>query len=320
MNIGVLGPGAMGCLYGARLALSGQKVTMIGRDAAKMQYLRQQGIILEEDGVRKIARVNALTAEQMTSPLDLLILFTKTIQAEKAMSSVKHLIGSNTFLMSLQNGLGNERFLLPYADGSRILIGSCIFPGDLKELGHVLTQKDGETRFAVLDGSQSIRAEEIAKAFDAAGLNCSIDPNVFQRIWEKTALNCAMNCLTAICCVPCGVINDAPGGRGLTDAIIKEVVETAADCGFQLSQEHIQAMVNFSFVEHKDHYTSMAQDIMKHRPTEADLLCGEVINRAHKHDRNVPHLETLKTIINIIEYNAAAQPLLYFEEPHMRHA
>lgn len=320
MNIGVLGPGAMGCLYGARLALSGQNVTMIGRNVAKMQHLRQQGIILEEDGICKIARVNALTADQMAEPLDLLILFTKTIQAEKAMRSVKHLIGPDTFLMSLQNGLGNERFLLPYSDSARILIGSCIFPGDLKEPGHVVTQKDGETKFAVLDGSRSDRAEEIAEAFNKAGLNCSIDQNVFQRIWEKTALNCAMNCLTAICGVPCGVINDVPGGRELAYAVIDEVVQTAKDCGFKLSREHIQKMVEFSFVEHKNHYTSMAQDIMNHRPTEADLLCGEVISRAHQHNRSVPHLETLKTIINIIEYNAATQQSLYFEEPHARRA
>lgn len=301
MNIAILGPGAMGCLYGGRLALAGHEVTMIGRNPEKMKQLQTQGIIIEEDGICKTAAVKAVTASEFNGSPELLLLFTKTTQAEDAMASMAGRIGPDTFLLTLQNGLGNEEFLLPYADRSRILVGTCIFPADIKKPGHIVTQKDGETRFAPLDAAENILAEKFAEDFTQAGLNCCVDPAVFQRIWEKTALNCAMNCLTAICRVPCGKIAEVPGGKELVEAIISEAVQTAGDAGYRLSEEHIRQMVGYSFTEHKNHYTSMAQDIMNHKETEADRLCGAVIRQAHQYGREVPRLETLQTIVKIIE-------------------
>lgn len=303
MNILIVGAGAMGTLYGAKLAQAGNRVTIVTRREKIKEKLDNQGIIMDEDGIISHADVNAALATELNSSPELIILFTKTQDSLTAMASVAHLISPNTYLLSLQNGLGNEKTLLKYADSAHVLIGSSIFPSDLVEPGHVKTTAQGNTKMMALDMKMTNQLTRIGTIFNQAGLKCNLDLEVWTAIWEKVAFNCSLNCITGICQIPAGGVTRNPVGTALALEVVKEVLSVATAMKVAVSLDRVTRNVDMALASHGDHYSSMAQDMIAHKPSEVEMLCGSVIALAHVNKISVPRLETLYDLIKIIEAN-----------------
>lgn len=303
MKVAIVGAGAMGCLYGAKLAFSGNEVTMVVRRKEVCDIINSQGLILEQGARKYNPRVMAALAGDLSGSFDLIILFTKTNQSQAAMTSVKHLIGTDTYLLTLQNGLGNEEVLLEYASPDHILIGASIIPSDLVGVGQVKSVLSGNTKMMVLDGKKTEKVAEIGDVFNQAGLECSLDEFVLATIWEKAAFNCSLNCLAAIARIPAGGILKAPEGLTMAQRVIEEVLAVAQAYGVDVSIERVMNNVHMGLKEHADHYPSMAQDILSQKESEVEMLCGKVIERARYKNLPVATLETFYQLVKLIEAN-----------------
>lgn len=304
IRISILGAGAMGSLFGGLLAEAGHAVELIDVNPAQIAAVREHGLLIRNDaGERRLAIPIMRPDEAKTQP-DWLIVFTKAMHTQGALAAAKHLIGPQTCLLSLQNGLGNAEKLTAFADASRIAIGMTTVPADLVAPGEVHSHGESKTRVVMVDGGSDAALTALAAALDAAGLPCAVDPDAVVAIWEKVAFNVALNSLCAVTQRTVGALGGDAGGRRLAHAVASEVLAVAQAEGLAVLPERTHATIDHALDHHGGHKPSMLQDLLAKRPTEIETLNGAVVRAAGKHDIAVPRTEALHALVKMAEQGA----------------
>ncbi len=301
MKFVVLGAGAMGCLYGAKLRKAGQEVTFIDVNVPHMDAINRDGLLVRwKDGEEHI-RIPAMPAEQYAGTADALIVFTKSVFSAAALASISGAIGPDTQLISFQNGLGHERVMGKYADEDHIIIGTTNFPSDLLGNGVIASGGEGVTRMMTVSGKLTPAVQELEGIFKAAGLHPELTKDVFCAIWEKVAFNAALNSLTSATLLPQGYLGQTKEGKELAHAIVTEVCGVARKKGIPADTEHVLATVDKLFTEHFDHCPSMFQDVLKGRTTEVEFINGAVVHEAEALGMQVPVTKVLYQLVSIFQ-------------------
>nr|BFD42549.1 2-dehydropantoate 2-reductase [Pseudomonas sp. FFPRI_1] len=309
MNISILGAGAMGSLFGGLLAESGQQVTLLDINDAHLEAIRSHGLRLATDsGGRQIQGLHACRPEQARGQPDLLLVLTKTQHTEQALRSIAAHIGRHTLVLTLQNGLGNAEALCRHVAPEQVMIGMTTWPGDMVGPGHVHSHGLGVVRVLALDGTERPDALEVAAVLDAAGLRCTLDPNMWTTIWEKVAFNAALNSLCAATGCTVGQLDARAEGPALVQAIVLEVLAVAQAQGIAVDTQRCLDTVFYAIAHHRAHKPSMLQDVLAGRATEIGSINGEVLARAREAGIAVPHTETLLGLLRLIEARAAGEP------------
>lgn len=307
MNITILGAGAMGSLFGGLLAESGQTVTLLDINDTHLEAIRLQGLRLETDsGDRRVDGLIACRAEQAIGQPDLLLVFTKAQHTDKALRSIASHIGEHTWVLTLQNGLGNAEALCRHVAPERVIIGMTTWPADMAGPGHIRSHGQGVVRISSLDGIECQASNQVAAVLEAAGLQCRADPQVWSSIWEKVAFNAALNSLCAVTGCTVGQLDAAPQGVPLARAIVLEVLSVAQAEGVTTDTQRCLDSVAHAIAHHRTHKPSMLQDVLAGRPTEIGAINGEVLARARQAGIAVPHTETLLGLLRLIEARSAA--------------
>lgn len=301
MKIAVIGSGAMGLLFGGRLALKGNDVTMIDVVPSVIEKLNKDGLQLDFDDGEHIIPIKASFAKDMKEKVDLAILFTKTIYSESALETINYFMDENSYILTLQNGIGNIELISKYVNYDKVLVGVTNFPSDIIGLGHVSSHGSGYTKVMSANGIISDTLNEINEIFIEAGLNSEIVPDVIAAIWEKVAFNAAINACTAVCRIPCGGMAVTEEGKNLIYNIAKETIAVANGFGVNASVESVLKSLNDTFVVHKDHFTSMSADIINKRKTEGEFINGGIVKKAKEIKMATPYNETLFALIKTIE-------------------
>jgi 2-dehydropantoate 2-reductase len=336
MQIAILGAGAMGSLFGGLLAEAGASVTLLDVNQQHLDAIHRNGLRLELDSrTRVITNLTACRPDQASQFPDLLMIFTKTHQIAPALTSARHLIGPNTWVLTLQNGLGNVEAISAFVPRARILVGVATIPADFLGPAHVASHGGGQIRMGHADSSaqtdhpghrpfndcrmlcQVVDLFNLADRFNRAGLQATADPNVWAAIWEKVAFNAAFNALCAVTGCTVEQIASVPSGPATALAVVAEVIAVAHACGIPANRERTQHMILDSLKTHAGHQPSMLQDINAHRRTEIDSINGAVVRAAAKHNIPVPNTAMLATLVSLIEsrqQQAQATPAPLHEE------
>ena len=309
MKIVVIGSGAMGMLFGGRLSLRGYDITMVDVVPAVIEKLNNQGLYLEGDDGDHLIPIKAAFAENINEAADLVILLTKTIYSISALSLAKKFLGKDTYVLTLQNGLGNIELISEYVPHDHIIAGVTNYPSDVKGIGHISSHGSGYTKIMSANGEENKMLYIINDALQDAGLNSQIVPDVMVSIWEKVAFNAAINATTAVCRIPCGGMAVTEQGKHLVYTIAKEAVAVANAHGVAASEETVINNLTESFELHKDHFTSMSADIINKRKTESEFISGGIVKKAREVNMEVPYTEALYDLICTIENTYDMQKL-----------
>ena len=302
MKIAVLGAGAMGSLFGGRLAESGQVVTLIDVNDAHVEAVRAHGLRLEtEAGDRRLGMLHACRPEQAEAEPDLLLIFTKTMHTAGALESVARIVGPQTLVLTLQNGLGNVETVRRHVPDERILVGVTTWPADYAGPGHIRSHGAGMVRIMAADGRDDPLVRGVAHALGEAGLNCEVDPHVWKAIWEKVAFNAALNGICAVTGCSVDQVGAIPQGMVLASSVVGEVIAVARAEGVDADADRCRRTVEDAVARHVGHKPSMLQDVLASRPTEAGAIHGAVVERARKHGLAVPYTETLLQLVSLAE-------------------
>lgn len=302
-HIVMVGAGAMGCLFAARLALAGNAVTVVDVDPARLALIAADGIVLEDDMGRHVARVSAARAEAVSGPVDLLMLFTKGMHSAAAIHSVAHLESTGCSVLTLQNGLGNVEAIAEVFPADRIVWGVTDFPADLEGANHVASHGHGHIFLGNCPKGADARAQGIAALLSAAGLNAVADPEVPVAIWEKVAFNAALNALCTVSGLPVGEL-DHPAGRRAARAVTDEIVAIAKAEGILIDRARLAGKVDFAIANHTHHKPSMLQDRLAGRPTEIESINGALEAFATRHGVAAPALSLLTDLVRLGEPTA----------------
>lgn len=304
-HIVITGAGAMGCLLAARLALAGNRVTVVDVDRQRLGRIAREGIVLEDDSGQSIARVAAGTADEVTAdgpqgPIDLLILMTKGMHSRAAVRSVAHLAASGCCALTLQNGLGNAEVLAETFTPDRVLWGVTDLPADLDGPNRVVSHGVGHIQLGGWTGDAQAHAAAIAAMLDAAGLNAVADADVRIAAWEKVAFNAALNALATITGLTVGGM-DSPEGRRIAGAVADETVATAAALGVPVDRVRLQARIDHALAHHRAHKASMLQDRLAGRMTEIESINGAIVAQADRAGVAAPVTRTLADLVRMGE-------------------
>ena len=297
----VIGAGAMGCLFAARIAESGADVMLIDVDQARLATIARDGIVLTDDKGTRIVTLTTGTAADATGPFDLILLFTKGMHSRAAMRSVAHLAGAGgSYVLTLQNGLGNPEVIVEVFPSDRVLKGIAALPADLHGLNAVTSHGAGHLELGAMTSAGNEAATAAAALLARSGFDARVSADVDVAIWEKVAFNAALNALAAVTLQPNAGMDNAPGRR-IVAAMVGEVVATAHASGVMVDRLRIDGAIDFALVHHGGHQASMLQDRLAGRASEIDFINGAVVERAQALGIATPVTATMTDLVRLIE-------------------
>lgn len=303
MKIAVIGPGAMGLLFGSYLSQH-HDVTLVGTNPAKMQSITENGVTIREtDGSERIYRPHAIADTTGLSPVDLVIVQVKASASEAALTKNKALIGPDTILMTLQNGMGHETLLSRFAAREQIVIGTTQ-QGSYK-LGETAVCHSGlgKTFLGAVTGDSS-RFAPLAEMFAGCGFPCEVCSQVQGMIWDKLMINASSSVLSGILQVAQGYVEQDSHAWTLTEKLICELCAAATADGYPFDAEEQIARIRLHLQKAPDGFTSIYADLKAGRRTEVDVINGAVVEAGHRHNIPVPTHEFVVELVHAMEGRA----------------
>ncbi len=300
MRIAVIGAGAMGSIYGGHLSLHNE-VYLIDTNQAVVDHINQNGLTLQEDGADVVYHPTAVTSTEGVGPVDLVILFVKSLFSKAALSSNKGIIGPDTYLMTLQNGSGHEDILGEFAPENRIIIGTTEDNGAVLGLGHIRRGGAGKTNIGMLTEDTGNFLPRLKKCLDSCGFQGNIHENIRQLIWNKLFTNVSLSAVTGVLQVPMGFIAGNDHAWVITRQLIHEAVAVAHGLGLEADEEEITEKVRQTSLGSPEGITSICADLRDGRRTEVNTISGSVVRAAKKCGVPAPTHEMIVELVHAME-------------------
>lgn len=299
MKIAVLGAGAMGMLYAAMLSPV-HDVIIVDRNPEKVRRIAEQGVtLIEQDGTRRTAGPRAALLGTPMQPVELLLVFVKSMGTQAALEKCQSLIDENTLLLTLQNGGGHEETLSRFVPMSRVLIGTTQHNASVQE-GGVFHGGSGQTVIGAALGA-SEAARRVADAFSQAGVESVYTDNVRAAVWQKLMTNASLSALTGVLTVPMGFVTDSPSAWTLCRLLIEEACDVARADGVCFDPQEKIAAVRAVGVNGPLGITSICADIMNGRYTEVEAISGSVVRAAKRLGVPAPRHEMMVLLVHALE-------------------
>lgn len=271
MEIVVFGAGSLGSLIGGLLARE-HDVTLVGRDP-HVRTVREEGLTVT--GAYEFRVHPDATTDGTGLVADLVIVTVKSFDTAEAAQELA--TGSFEAVLSLQNGLENERVLAERL--GRVLAGTVTYGARLREPGLVACTGEGEIALGPPEGGESPPTERIAAAFRAADVKATAVEDVSRRLWLKLAINAGINPVTALARVRNGALVDGPGRETARAATLEAArVARAEDVG--LTDREALSALDSVIDATGENRSSMLQDVEAGRRTEVDAINGAVVRFA----------------------------------------
>jgi 2-dehydropantoate 2-reductase len=303
LKVGVVGAGAMGSLFGGYLCAGGHDVWLVDPWEEHVQAIRQRGlVIVEASGEARTVRPRAAGEPTAVGPCDLVLVFVKSYHTEAAAASLAPLLGADTVVLTLQNGLGNVDVLARHVPRHHLMAGTTAHGANVLGPGRIHHAGTGATIIGELDGTSSARLRRLVDAFTAAGLPCSESPNVLGVLWGKLLVNIAINPLTAILRVRNGRLLEMPEALEIMRLAVDEGAAVARRVGVAIPLAdpwaHVQDVARLTAANR----SSMLQDIEARRRTEIEVICGAVVREAERVGIPTPINRTLLGLVKCLEH------------------
>ncbi len=303
MTTAILGAGALGCTIGAALTEAGHDTWLIGRPGPHIDALRADGLRVDDDAGSRTIAVRATANPDDIGVADLVIVLVKSFQTRDAMRAAQALVGPETAVLSLQNGLGHEDLLSSVIGREHVLLGSTLVGGVLLGPGHIRTgTATRQTWIGEVEGPGTPRTHAVAALLNSAGLPTSVSDDMIATRWEKLLINVATGAIAALTGLTYGQLADQPLLLATASDAVAEAMAVAAAAGVRLSttdpdQVWGQATAGLP----ASFKTSMLQSLESGRPTEIDVINGAVVRIGKRYGVPTPVNNTLVALVKGLE-------------------
>jgi len=299
----VLGAGSLGSVIGGVLARSGHTVTLVTRNAAHVNAIRDHGLRLVDDESSVTCSVAATTDIDTVRVADLVVVLVKSFDTRAAVASARHLIGADTLVLTLQNGVGNEEVIADVVGGERVIAGRTFVGGSLIEPGVVEYGVAGRlTVLGELDGVVTDRLRHVAATFDRAGLTVDISTDIVAMMWEKLFVNVATGAWSALTGLPYGELSVHDDIEAMAIATVSEAIMVARALGIDVHTTDPSEPWRRAW-EGLPHgfKASMLQSVEKGSRTEVDVMHGAVCAGGRRAGVPTPINDTLLAAVHGLE-------------------
>ena len=270
-----MGAGGVGGCLGGLLAKAGNDVSLIAR-GEHLEALREHGLKVIRPGGEIIVDIRATGDPSEVGQVDLVLFTVKTFQNRHVITSLKSLMGPETSVITLQNGVESHEQL------SAVLGASNILPGAYWASSHILSpgviSEDVEARvsFGAVDDTESLRALDIRKVFRDAGIEAELSPDPLRVLWEKFVVLSALSGITSAAQTRPKELLQFPDARKMFCDAMEEAIAVGLAKGVDLPASLVRESLKY-IDGLPDFQNSMHSDYEAGRPTELDALSGAVI-------------------------------------------
>lgn len=307
MKIGVVGSGAMGSLFGARLVESGADVVLVDTDLPHIEAMQERGLAFDDSGDIRHIPVKATADHAEAGPVDVIIFFVKHPHTRQAIRDARPMMHDRTYVWTPQNGVGNVELIAEIVPETRIAKGLTSSTSVVTAPGRIVNNFRGSTETFIwpVDGGSHPPLAALAELMTHAGLPTYLAPDIDYRIWRKLCVNTTLTALTAAVNTAIGPIGESEAGQRLMRAIVEEVVAVANAKGIPLQFED-----GFGYVEELrekafEHIGSTTMDMQAKRPTEIEAMNGAVAREGQRLNVPTPANAVVADIVRILEATRA---------------
>lgn len=287
MKIAVVGAGGVGGGYGAALAHAGADVTFIAR-GAHLAAMKKDGLRIESArGNTHLKPTQATENPAEIGPVDYVLFCVKLWDVESAGMAIRPMIGPDTAVITLQNGVDAHERLIPILGPRAVMPGvanisaTIAEPGLIRQTGTVMRMVFGEP-----DGSRSPRAAAFAKMCGKAGIDGVLSEAILTDLWIKFVLLASNAGVMALTRLPVGKLRDDADINAMFGAAYEEVAAVGRALGVTLPADIVERTFNFNRNAPPHLMASMAVDLLRGNRIELPWLSGKVVALGRKH--NVP--------------------------------
>jgi len=307
MNIVVVGPGALGCLLAAFLAEAGQEVLLLDHRPDRAELINRQGLMVEGISGEHRVRAPVSVSPEEGAGAELVLVCVKAYNTASAIEPLVPILGPQTRVLTLQNGLGNVETLSTACGPERVWGGVTAQGATVLGPGHIRHAGAGETLIGAVSGSdQETSLTDVAAVFNQAGLPTRVEPMVDSLIWSKLIINVGINPLTAITRLRNGQLLDHPGTQWVMEQAVREAVAVAQAQGVKLIYPDPLARVKEVARATAGNIASMLQDVRAQRQTEIEQINGAIAALGRRLGLPTPVNETLTNLVRTIQDSYSA--------------
>ncbi|WP_158896996.1 MULTISPECIES: ketopantoate reductase family protein [unclassified Pseudomonas] len=303
MKICILGAGALGSTFGAWLSEAGHETWLLNRPNAHIEAVARDGLDIETADGRRRVQVRAAVSAETVGAVDLVVVLVKSFATAEAMRQALALVGPETLVLSLQNGLGHEELLAEIVGPERVIAGKTYVGGVLLGPGRIRSGVAGKrTLIGELDGQLSARVQAVAAVFEDAGLATTVSSNIRGTLWDKLLVNVATGALTGITQFSYGQLYSEPQLRDTALQAVAEAIAVARAAGIELGLREPQAAWELAREGLPPSFkTSLLQSLQKGSITEIDFINSAVVRLGQQYHVPTPVNATLVACIKGIE-------------------
>jgi 2-dehydropantoate 2-reductase len=301
----VVGAGATGGFFGARLAQHGRDVTFLVREQ-RAAALREHGLRITGPAGDEVIAPQTVTAAAVADDYDLILLAVKATALRPALADVAPAAGPGASILPFLNGLDHLRVLNERFGPDRVLGGVVKVATDLDEdgtirqLGPMASITLGEQ-----NGAATARAAAIADLLSGAGFDVSASADIIAAMWFKWVLIAAAGALTSLLRGTVGEITAVPGGTAAARAVLDEAAAASAAAGYPLPRAEYAATLAFLTQPGAATTSSLSRDLQAGRPTETEQILGDLTRRAAAAGLGTPVLDLATLALRVYERRRA---------------
>ncbi|PEC82586.1 2-dehydropantoate 2-reductase [Bacillus cereus] len=301
MRILVLGAGGVGGFFGGRLVEKGEDVTFLVRSKRKKQ-LEERGLVIRSVNGDFSFQPKLITKEDRTSPFDVILFSTKAYHLNEAIQDLKPLVGENTVIIPLLNGIAHLSQLQKEFGEEKVIGGLCFIETTLNDQGEIVqTSAANRLVYGEIKSQDSERINHISKAFADTKSSFVLSENITQDMWHKYLFITVMSGVTTLMRAPIGPIRESEGGRDFIKSLFEECMQIMRCIGApvkaEIAKEHMKTIDKISY----DMKSSMQRDMEKGSSIEGQHLQGYLLDVAEQFSIEVPLLGAVYQNLKVYE-------------------
>jgi 2-dehydropantoate 2-reductase len=302
LKILIVGAGAVGGYFGARLAAAGRDVTFLVRPN-RAAALRAQGLQVKSPLGDLTLQPKLVIAEDLSGPFQLIFLSVKAYALEAAMKDFAPAVGPNSLILPVLNGMAHMARLEARFGRDALIGGACRI---------AVTLQDGVIRqlmplqqigYGELDGAESERVRAVDAAMQGVGFDASISSTILPDMWEKWVQLASLGGANCLLRGSIGEIVAAPGGQATALEILQEAADVARSCGYPPSDRFMSTATTSLTQPGSPLASSMYRDLKGGAAVEVDAILQDLVDRGHANGVNTPLLRAAAAQLHL--YQAA---------------
>lgn len=290
MRILIVGAGAVGGYFGARLAEAGRDVTFLVR-AKRAEELKAKGLEIVSRFGNLSLDPKTITADRIRGPYDVILLSVKSYSLPAAMNDFAPAMGPETMIFPVLNGMRHIDMLMERFGKEAVLGGVCMVSTEVDDEGRIRQLTDFQRLiYGELDGRSTPRLQKLEETLGGAGFDVSGSASILRDMWQKWVQLATLGALTCLLRGNVGEILAIPGGADIARMALDESSSIASACGYPQSDAFLQNQAAKLMAEGSPLTSSMYRDLKKGAPVEVDTILGDLLERGRNHGLAAPIL------------------------------